>query len=258
MIGATAAAILTNNDKIQGTGQLGDGQLTLVNGATGSINAYLTTALTINTGTGSLSNAGLIESTNTGGLTIAGALSNTGTLTVTKGTLAVMAAVTGAGSVKIGGGVADFGSTFSENVTFTSTTGVLELSHSQTYAGQVTGLSKTGTSSLDLLDIAFAVGTTKSSFNGNATSGVFTITDGTHTAHITLMGDYTAATFTTSSDGHGGTTVVDPPAAGTASAMPLASAMAAFAPTVAGSLATAPGETLAPMAGSLVAPRLRS
>jgi len=37
-------------------------------------------------------------------------------------------------------------------------------------------------------------------------------------AHITLEGNYTTATFTLSSDGHGGTTVVDP----TASAAPAA------------------------------------
>jgi hypothetical protein len=39
---------------------------------------------------------------------------------------------------------------------------------------------------------------------------VLTVTDGTHTAKITLVGDYTGSTFTVSSDGHGGTKVVDP------------------------------------------------
>ena len=137
-------------------------------------------------------------------------------------------AVTGAGTVKIGGGVADFASTFSENVSFTSTTGVLELSHSQTYTGQVTGLSKTGTSSLDLLDITFG-GTTKATFSGTATSGTLTVTDGTHTAKITLEGDYVGHTFTVSADGHGGTTVVDPtvPKSG-GHVVPLVAAMAGF------------------------------
>ena len=47
-------------------------------------------------------------------------------------------------------------------------------------------------------------------FAGTASGGTLTVTDGTHTAHIALRGNFTASTFTTSSDGHGGTIVVDP------------------------------------------------
>lgn len=39
-------------------------------------------------------------------------------------------------------------------------------------------------------------------------SAVHTITDGTHTAHIVLEGDYLSASFVASSDAGGGTTVV--------------------------------------------------
>ncbi|HEY2178225.1 MAG TPA: hypothetical protein VGH15_06545 [Caulobacteraceae bacterium] len=227
--GATTSSLLTNTDKIIGTGQLGDGALSLVN--TGTIDGSLTTALTINTGANTVTNSGLIENTNTGGLTITGAVANTGTLHVTKGTLSVAGAVSGAGTVKIAGGTADFGSTFTENVAFTSTTGVLELARSVTYTGQLTGLSKSGTSSLDLLDIAFTSGTTKATFSGTTTSGTLTVTDGTHTAHMTLEGNYLGHTFTASSDGHGGTKVVDPtpPPAGGGHAAPLIGAMAGFA-----------------------------
>ena len=45
---------------------------------------------------------------------------------------------------------------------------------------------------------------------GNATGGTLTVTDGTKTAHIALSGDYLSSTWTLSSDGKGGTTVVDP------------------------------------------------
>ncbi|MFN5282426.1 hypothetical protein [Bradyrhizobium sp.] len=38
------------------------------------------------------------------------------------------------------------------------------------------------------------------------------MTDGTVTASVALLGNYMASTFTASSDGHGGTLVVDPPA----------------------------------------------
>jgi hypothetical protein len=229
--GASAAATLTNFDRITGAGQLGGGSMTLVNKAGGIINANLATALIINTGTVSVTNAGVIESTSTGGLTISGAVANTGSLTVTAGTLDVTGAVTGTGVVRIGGGVAEFGAAFSENVTFSSTSGVLELSHSVAYAGKVTGFSKTGGTALDLLDIASA--SASASYSGTTASGVLTVTDGTHTARIHLIGDYTASTFTPSSDGHGGTSVVDPTAAAagrTPPMAPLVAAMAAFAP----------------------------
>jgi hypothetical protein len=75
----------------------------------------------------------------------------------------------------------------------------------------VIGLSHAGTNSLDLRDITFTSGVTKATYSGTTASGTLTVTDGTHTAHIKLVGDYTTAgAFTLSSDGHGGTKVVDP------------------------------------------------
>jgi hypothetical protein len=47
---------------------------------------------------------------------------------------------------------------------------------------------------------------------------VLTVKDGSAIAQITLEGAFTRSTFTLSSDGHGGTTVVDPPATGAADA----------------------------------------
>jgi hypothetical protein len=228
--GATVTDPLTNvDDRIQGAGQLGDAQMALVNDTGGVIDGNATTALTIDLGANTLANAGLIENTAAGGTSVTDAVANTGTLMVTAGTLSVMGAVTGAGTVKISGGVADFGSTFTENVTFAGSTGVLELAHSQTYTGTITGLSKTGASSLDLADIGFTSGVTKASFSGASTSGTLTVTDGTHTAHIKLAGDYLGSTWTLTSDGHGGTKIVDPAAA--VGAAPLATAMAAFGVT---------------------------
>jgi hypothetical protein len=37
------------------------------------------------------------------------------------------------------------------------------------------------------------------------------VTDGTHTANIALLGNYLASSFVSSSDGHGGTLITDPP-----------------------------------------------
>src|SRR6516165_3460407 len=49
-------------------------------------------------------------------------------------------------------------------------------------------------------------------YSGTASGGTLTVTDGSHTANIALLGNYIASTFVTSSDGHGGTNVVDPSA----------------------------------------------
>jgi hypothetical protein len=99
-----------------------------------------------------------------------------------------------------------FLSTFNEAVNFLGL-GTIELSDSQHYSGQVSGFSATGGATLDLADIGF-VGAGEATFSGTASGGVLTVTDGTHTANITLQGDYLGATFVSSADGHGGTDVV--------------------------------------------------
>ncbi|HEY2177483.1 MAG TPA: hypothetical protein VGH15_02780, partial [Caulobacteraceae bacterium] len=43
-------------------------------------------------------------------------------------------------------------------------------------------------------------------------SGILTVTDGTHTAHIHLTGNYTTAKWTLTADTGGGTIIVDPTA----------------------------------------------
>ncbi|MGI8839472.1 MAG: hypothetical protein ACR2F8_01585 [Caulobacteraceae bacterium] len=123
--------------------------------------------------------------------------------------LEVEAHSTFVGAVLGGGGTLDLASSFTQNVTFTGATGELGLAQSQGYTGSISGFSKTGGTSLDLGDIAFG-GSTKATYAGTSKSGVLTVADGTHTANITLIGNYAKATFTTSSDGHGGTIVVDP------------------------------------------------
>jgi hypothetical protein len=208
--GATAAATLTNVDnKIEGAGQLGDGSMTLINQAKGVIDADGTAALFINTGANTVANAGTIEAVGAGGATIKSAVANSGVLEAAGGVLTADAAVTGTGTAAISGGTLDFLSTFSQAVAFTGKTGTLELAQSRNYGGSISGFSKTGGTSLDLLDIAFK-SAGEATFSGTATSGTLTVTDGTHTARITLIGDYLGSTFTASSDGHGGTTVVDP------------------------------------------------
>ncbi|MGA7804125.1 MAG: hypothetical protein WCB02_05810, partial [Bradyrhizobium sp.] len=104
----------------------------------------------------------------------------------------------------------------SGSITFKGATGTLVLDHSTEFTGQLLNLTGDGNPSssdqIDLRDIAFAAGTTTVSYSGNASGGTLTITDAEHdTANISLVGNYTNSTWTLSSDGHGGTIVIDPP-----------------------------------------------
>ena len=97
-------------------------------------------------------------------------------------------------------------------VNFTGTTGTLKLDDAVAFTGQVSGLA--GSDALDLADLSYGPNTT-ATFLGNASGGTLTITNGTQTANIALEGDYLSSYWTVSSDGHGGTVVVDPVASNT-------------------------------------------
>ncbi|MBA3811730.1 MAG: hypothetical protein H0X27_08855, partial [Caulobacteraceae bacterium] len=73
IFGVAAATKLTNVDNtISGAGQLGNGQMTLINQASGVVDATGANALVLNTGSQIVTNAGLFEATGAGGLTISG------------------------------------------------------------------------------------------------------------------------------------------------------------------------------------------
>ncbi|SED91990.1 autotransporter passenger strand-loop-strand repeat-containing protein [Bradyrhizobium erythrophlei] len=95
------------------------------------------------------------------------------------------------------------------SVAFQGSTGTLKLDNSASFNGTVAGM--TGSDAIDFANINFANVHTPT-FSGDSSHGTLTVTDGTVTASIALLGNYMASTFTTSSDGHGGTLVVDPPA----------------------------------------------
>ena len=90
--------------------------------------------------------------------------------------------------------------------------GYLKLDDSIHFNGLVAGFGIPG--SIDLADIAFTSNTTSGFVEaGNNTSGTLTVSDGTHTANITLLGSYIAGQFHLATDGSGGTLVTDPPLA---------------------------------------------
>src|SRR6516225_3222949 len=83
------------------------------------------------------------------------------------------------------------------------------LDQSQNFTGTVTGFG--GQDLIDLRDIAFSPNTTLGySPNSTNTSGTLSVTDGTRTANIALLGSYMVSAFAASSDGYGGTLIADP------------------------------------------------
>jgi hypothetical protein len=235
---ANFASTLTNVDNtISGAGSIGNDSVTLINEAAGVIDASgAANPLIINLGGRAFDNAGLMESTGAGGLIIDSTLTNNGLLAAEGGDVTVNAAVSGAGSAVIAGATLELASAFDQAVRFGAPSGKLVLAQSQSYAATISGFSTSGGTALDLRDIGF-VGAGEARFSGTAAGGVLSVSDGAHTAAITLAGDYLGTTFTASADGHGGTVVLDGP--GAALAGGFAAAMAGLG--AAGGIGHTPG-----------------
>ena len=202
IVGTGPNDTLTNVDNtISGAGQIGsgDGTLTLVNEAHGTIEANDAGGmLTLETGT-TITNNGVLEATN-------------------GGTLQILDPVTGSGSAIIAGGTLIFGAQSNVNVTFNSgangtTYGELVLSDASGFSGQVSGFAGTApdvghSDAIDLVGINY----NSSAFSEiyNASTAVLTVTDGTHAASLTFVNF--EGTFSFASDGHDGTIITDPPA----------------------------------------------
>src|SRR5262249_40843685 len=100
----------------------------------------------------------------------------------------------------------EISSASSDVVTFAGSSGKLQLDEAQSFAGTISGFG--GYDQIDLRDIGFSANATVGySANPAINGGFLSITDGTHTANLALIGQYTASSFVTSNDGHGGTLV---------------------------------------------------
>ncbi len=106
------------------------------------------------------------------------------------------------------GGSLELGSAASNAIVFAGSSGTLRLDDPASFAGTVAGM--TGSDAIDFGNIGFGTVQTPD-FTGSAFDGTLTVTDGVHTDHVTLLGDYRGSSFVTATDGHGGTLVVDPP-----------------------------------------------
>jgi hypothetical protein len=126
----------------------------------------------------------------------------------------VSSPVTGAGTDEITGtGMMEFAGTVAagQMVTFDAgSTGTLKLDNSQGFAGTVSGLALGNY--IDLTDMQFAsLQAPTYTPNADNSGGTLSVSDGTRTANIALLGQYMAGSFATSADGHGGTLITDPP-----------------------------------------------
>jgi hypothetical protein len=80
------------------------------------------------------------------------------------------------------------------------------------FSGVISGFGVPG--SIDLRDISYLGSGTTLGYTDPGTSGTLTISDGTHTATLNLLGHYVAGNFVAQSDGNGGTLITDPPVVG--------------------------------------------
>ena len=134
IFGNASTFVLTNVDNtISGAGQIGDGQMTLVNQSKGVIDATGTNALIINTGANVVVNSGLLEDTGKGGLVIAGS-------TVIDGSSGGSISAAGAGAT-----VQLDGATIRGGTLKTSGGGVIETTGgTDTFDGSVSAVNNTG------------------------------------------------------------------------------------------------------------------
>ncbi len=101
---------------------------------------------------------------------------------------------------------------YSGTVKFAGSTGTLTIDNSASFSGTIAGQLPIG-DKIDLTDITSGANATVA-YSGNNSPGTLTVSDGTHTASIALLGNFSLGNFIVSSDGHGGTLLVDPPLPG--------------------------------------------
>jgi hypothetical protein len=207
VFGGDTSAVLDNVDNtISGAGQLGQGQLTMHN--EGTIAATGTNALVIDTGVNATVNNGTLEANGVGGLVLDSALSNPGTLWANNGSLTVEGAVSGSGNARISGNATlEFAAVSDANTSFDAgAAGTLKLDQSDAFTGTIAGLAQGDR--LDLADINFSAAPTFGyAANPAGTGGTLTVSDGSHTANLALLGQYASAGFQAAADQGGGTIV---------------------------------------------------
>ena len=163
--------------------------------------------VTVNGGTVTIGAHALVQ-VGGGAITHADAnVTNDGTIEILDGsTLKLTGSLGGSGSVQIdGGALFELSGSDTQNVVFDGGKGELQIDGSS-FGGKIAGLA--ATDQLDLQAIGYGLGTTATYVsNADNSGGVLTITDGSHSISLNLVGDYRDAHFAGSSDGNGGTLI---------------------------------------------------
>ena len=97
-----------------------------------------------------------------------------------------------------------------DDVIFAGPNASLVLGQASAFTGTISGWQDHD--SIDLGDMLFSDGVTSLAYaqNSDNSGGTLTVSDGIYTASLSLLGQYSAADFALSSDGHGGTLITDP------------------------------------------------
>jgi autotransporter passenger strand-loop-strand repeat protein len=137
---------------------------------------------------------------------------------VSSGGVAVSTFIYSGGIMEVAKGASVSGSV----ITFGTSGGYLLLDDSQHFSGVISGLDSNpgngaDTNYLDLRDIVYGA-STHLSWTQASGSGTLTVTDGSHTANLDLLGTFTLSDFRMSVDAVGGTYVYDPSPTAQASA----------------------------------------
>ncbi|WP_150756361.1 beta strand repeat-containing protein, partial [Pseudomonas fluorescens] len=213
IFGGSADTVLTNADNtISGAGQLGAGQMMLVN--SGLILASGVNALVIDTGSSAVTNSGVLQASGSGGLVIESALLNSGSLWANDGNITIHADASGAGSATISGtATLEFGAASDQHVTFDSgAAGTLKLDVSAAFSGSVSGF--TAGDKLEFGDVAFGADTQITyAANDTGTGGMLSVSDGAHVTQVALNGQYAAAGLQANAEGSGSELAYDAAAA---------------------------------------------
>ncbi|MGE7956627.1 Ig-like domain-containing protein, partial [Pseudomonas sp. NPDC089530] len=209
IFGGSADTVLTNVDnRISGAGQLGGGQMALVN--TGLILANGLNSLVVDTGSHTISNGGVLESTGAGGMTVASAVENTGHLWANGGSLHLLADVTGNGSATLDGNTSlTFDGAAQVSVAFHGEgAGSLVIAQAQAADSLIGILGLENDDLLTFGDLAFGANTQLSyTANASGSGGLLTVDDGTHQARVNLLGHYSVDDFLATDGGAAGTRV---------------------------------------------------
>jgi hypothetical protein len=105
------------------------------------------------------------------------------------------------------GATVELANAYAGHAIFAGDAGTLQLDDAVDFTGTVAGMI--GADMLDLRDIGFFGRSTRLDYTASAdnSGGTLSVSDGTHTANIALLGQYAASSFAMASNGHGGTLI---------------------------------------------------